>query len=492
MSFRSTDKSAVPNDARALVAIDLGAESCRVSLLRWLEDGPEIRLVHRFGNEAVHQAGELRWRMRRILDELDKGLRLCAEMAPEGIRSIAVDGWAVDYVKIDEAGEAIEEPFCYRDDRTLAAESALHGRISAARMREITGIQIMRINTAYQLFADKLARPELACKRWLNLPEYVLFRLGGRPVAELTNATHSQMVGLNGEWSEEIFEALDLDIRCAPTIVPPGTDIGHLRGELAALPAFANTRLIAPCCHDTASAITAIPDSGDNWAYISSGTWSLVGTLLEKPFNTAEAAEANYTNLAAADGKICFHRNVNGLWLMRQCMDDWAKAGAKLNIGELVQAASHVPAPHHLLDVDDPDLLLQGGMADRINNQLERRHLAKISTAAADAAQLAALIFHSLAARYSDVLSHIRHMTGKKFEHLYIVGGGSQNRLLTRLTAEATKLPIRGTETESSTIGNFAVQLAALERDGGVAGDSAAEETCVWATRLQTARRILG
>ncbi|QHN03312.1 carbohydrate kinase [Granulicella sp. WH15] len=484
---RTTEDNLTPHDLRALVAIDLGAESCRVSLLRWLPEGPEIRLVYRFANEAVPTNGELHWQMSRILTELHSGLRLCAELAPEGIRSIAVDGWAVDYVKLDDNGNAVGEPFSYRDTRTLSAETAMHERISATQMREITGIQISRINTAYQLFADKLAAPELACKHWLNLPEYVLFRLGGRPVSELTNATHTQMVGLDGEWSPEIFEALELEIRCAPSIVPPGTDIGHLRGELAELPAFADTRLIAPCCHDTASAIAAIPDAGKDWAYISSGTWSLVGTLLDAPVNTPESSEANYTNLAGADGRTCFHRNVNGLWLLRQCMEDWTKAGATFTIAELVHAAGQVPTPHHLIDVDDPDLLLQGGMADRINAQLARRHLAQYSTAHEDAPHLASLIFHSLAARYADVLKHIEHMTSKHFEHLYIVGGGSQNALLTRLTSEATGLPIRGTETESSTLGNFAVQLATLERPEA----SSELTTSLWAKRLRSASRVV-
>jgi rhamnulokinase len=470
-----------------VVAIDLGAESCRVSVLRWLKTGAEIRLVHRFANQALHHNSELRWPMTHILEQIDHGLRRAAELAPEGIRSIAVDGWAVDYVKLDDEGNAVGEPFCYRDDRTLSAEPALHARISAERMRAITGVQIIRINTAYQLFADKLSDPDMACRRWLNLPEYVLFRLGARPVAELTNASHTQMLGLDGQWSPEIFSALDLDIRCAPSIVKPGTDIGHLKGELASLPAFADTRLIAPCCHDTASAIAAIPDTGDDWAYISSGTWSLVGTLLRAALNTKASSEANYTNLAGSDGNTCFHRNVNGLWLLRQCMDDWSRAGAKLTIPEVVKAAGHVATPRHLLDVDDPDLLLQGGMAERINGQFSRRHLPLIPTTPEHAPEIASLIFHSLAARYAQVLKQIEHMTGKKFEHLYIVGGGSQNQLLTRLTAEATGLTVRGTETESSTLGNLAVQLATLEyKDVPVA-----QSTCEWARRLKQAQRAL-
>ncbi|MES2390721.1 MAG: FGGY family carbohydrate kinase, partial [Acidobacteriota bacterium] len=229
----------VPRDQRALVAIDLGAESCRVSLLRWVDEKPQVRLVHRFANNAVTRGDELHWDLQGILRGLDEGLRKSAEIATEGVRSIAVDGWGVDYVRLDADGNVVSEPFCYRDQRTVASEAALHQRISPQRMRDITGVQLMQLNTVYQLAADA---PELQKLRWLNLPEYVLYSLGGRPVAELTTATHTQLVGLDGKWSSEIFAALGQDEALAAEIVAPGTDVGLLRGELAKLPAFAETR----------------------------------------------------------------------------------------------------------------------------------------------------------------------------------------------------------------------------------------------------------
>jgi len=451
-------------DKRALVAIDLGAESCRVSLLRWTDSRPEITLVHRFRNEAQHRptplGEELHWPIACILDELHTGLRKAAEIATEGIRSIAVDGWAVDYVRLNNEGEAIADPFCYRDQRTLASEQAAHALIPAARMRQITGIQLGRINTAYQLLADHPAHKSLP---WLNLPEYVLYRLGGAPVAERTNASHTQLLDLTGNWSLEIFEALNLDITLAPRVVPAGTDVGQLKGPITQFPAFRDTRLIAPACHDTASAIAGIGNPDDDWAYISSGTWSLVGTLLDAPINTPEASAANFTNLAAADGKFLFHKGLNGLWLLRQCMDTWCAAGANLTIPEIVLAAESIPAPAHLIDISDPDLLLQGDMPARINAQLRRRDLSELDPSPANAPAIASLIFHSLAATYAEVLTQLQQITGKPLRHLHIVGGGSQNQLLNRLTEAATGLTIKDTETESSTLGNFAVQLATLE-----------------------------
>jgi rhamnulokinase len=471
-----------PKDQRALVAIDLGAESCRVSLLRWDNGRPGIHPVHRFPNAAIARPDGLRWDIHRILSELELGLAHCATIATEGIRSIAVDGWAVDYVRINAQGDAVADPFCYRDERTLTSEPFLHQRLCAERMRDITGIQLLRINTAYQMLADDRA---LRSVRWLNLPEYILYRLGGRPVSELTNASHTQLLGLDGEWSSEIFAAVNAPIHTAPTLVLPGTDLGPLVGRLAALPSFTDTRLIAPACHDTASAIASISDAGDEWAYISSGTWSLVGTVLHSPINTQQARSENFTNLRGVDGTICFHKNVNGMWLLRQCMEAWDQEDAHskrepLTINDVVEAAAAVAARGYTLDVDDPDLLLPGRMPERVNAQLRRRGLGELNPAREHAAELASFLFHSLAARYAEVLQSVATITGKHLQRLYIMGGGSQNQLLNRLTAEATGLQVICAGTECSTVGNFAIQLAALEDPGGITD----RRTSKWAARL--------
>jgi rhamnulokinase len=224
-----------PADARALVAIDLGAESCRVSLLRWKKNDPHIELVHRFPNAAIESPDGLHWNLDGILAGLHEGLRKCAGIAAEGIRSIAVDGWGVDYVRLASDGTPAATPFCYRDERTVVAEESLNARISAARMRELTGIGILRINTAYQLFADDASIRALP---WLNLPEYILNTLGARPVSERTLASHTQMLSMPtadspGEWCDEIVRQLDIPASSMPAIVNPGTDIGQLTGPLA-------------------------------------------------------------------------------------------------------------------------------------------------------------------------------------------------------------------------------------------------------------------
>jgi rhamnulokinase len=445
---------------RAMIAIDLGAESCRVSLLRWLNGVPQIELVHRHANAPVSHNGELRWDLGQITQQMDVGLRKCAEIAAEGIQSIAADGWAVDYVRLNQNSQAIADPFCYRDERTIRSQAEVWKRISPAHLRCITGTEMSRINTLYQLYADP---DDLQPKPWLNLPEYVLHRLGGRAVAEYTNATHTQLVDAEKRgWSPEIFETVGLVMSAAPPLVRPGTVIGKLSGRHLNLGALEGAELIAPACHDTASAIAGIADSGDDWAYISSGTWSLVGTLLQEPVNGPEAQAADFTNLGAVGGRICFHKNVNGMWLLRQCMTEWANE-IDWTVPELIRNAEHLPPPTSLLNVDDPDLLLPGEMPARINRQLKRRGLQPLAEGAEAAPQMTSLILHSLAARYGEIVSNLAHVTGKKLRRIYIVGGGSRNTLLNRLTADATGLEVRCGAVESATIGNFAVQLAAME-----------------------------
>jgi rhamnulokinase len=478
---RTPDMALVPQDKRASIAVDLGAESCRVSLLRWVAGKPVIKLVHRFANAPRAVNGELRWDLRMIEAGLEYGLRQCAEVASEGVRSIAVDGWAVDYVRVDAEGVAIADPFCYRDERTIKAERSLHRKISPELLRELTGVQLLRINTLYQLYADTMqGLPEGS--QWMNLPEYVLSRWGGARVAERTNATHTQMVKLDDrQWCREIFRAAQLDLACAPKLVPPGTEVGRVSGELASLSAFRDTVLIAPACHDTASAIAGIPATGDDWAYISSGTWSLVGTLLEQPRNGKAAAEENFTNLGAVGDRICFHKNVNGMWLIRQCVDKWAADGHEWPVPELVAAAEMATKPQGLLDVDDPELLLAGRMPQRINAQRIRKGFEALDESAENAPVFASLIFHSLAARYAKVLERIGFHSGKQLKRLFVVGGASQNDFLNRLTQEATGLEVFRGAAESSTVGNFAVQLAVLEGSRDAATGAYAEQVSRWA-----------
>lgn len=448
----------------AIVAIDLGAESCRVSLLQWSGETPSIQLIHRFSNAPISHGDSLRWDFDRILSEIQTGLMRSAQVATTPIASIGVDGWAVDYVRVDEEGLPLHPPFCYRDPRTESIVEDLEQRGLIPGFYAISGAQPLRINTVYQLMADaRVGIP--ASVPWCNLPEYLLARLGGRPVSEFTNATHTGLVDSRSQaWSQEIFDRCGLDIGAAPELVPTGTDVGRLRSLHSDAPAFAATRLIASACHDTASAVAAIPLDSDDWAYISSGTWSLVGALLDSSVATPDACAAGFTNLGAAGNRICFHKNVNGMWLLKQTLEQLCPGnGSAWPMPELIAAAESLDTPDSLLDVDDPALLLPGAMASRINAQRSARGLAPLPEHASAMPQFATLIFHSLAARYAEVLRNAEKLTGKQFRRIAIVGGGSLNRFLNRLTQQATGLELFCGVAESSTIGNFAIQLSTLE-----------------------------
>jgi rhamnulokinase len=440
-------------------------------------------MVHRFANGPLQFGDELRWDLDTICAGVEEGLRRCADLAPEGIASIAVDGWAVDYVRLDAQGRPSALPFCYRDQRTVAATDQVHRKLSADRLYSLTGIQSLRINTIYQLYADQMVGSP-SNEPWLNLPEYVLYHLGGRRVAEYTNATHAGLVHAQTKtWCAEIFHALDLAPSAAPEIVPPGTDVGILRGPLANLPAFRNTRLIAPACHDTASAIAGIAAEGNAWAYISSGTWSLVGAVLDTPLTGNNAREHNFSNLGAATGGICFHRNINGMWILKQCIETWSEC--RFDPAELAAAAERLPVPDALLSLDDPGLLMPGNMPALINGQLRQRGFGVIPEAPEAAPVFANLIFHSLAARYAEVLSDLREVTGREFQQIHIVGGGSRNRFLNHLTEKTTGLKVFAGHVESSTIGNFAIQMAVLNRPMGDASNLTARQISEWAALLK-------
>ena len=466
-----------------LVAVDLGAESCRVSLLRWVDDQPEIQLVHRFANAPVPEQGTLRWDMQRICDGVEEGLRACAELAPEGIAAIGVDGWAVDYVRLDPTGSPIANPFCYRDERTTVAQKEVHSRISADRLYSLTGIQIVTLNTLYQLYADG-SQGLAQSTPWVNLPEFVLHHLGGKRVAEYTNATHSQLLAVHDRvWCAEIFAATGLDVKAAPQLVSPGSDVGRLEGALAWLPALRDTRLIAPACHDTASAVTGIAARGDDWAFISSGTWSLVGCVLDSPCLSEDARRSNFSNEGGVGGKFNFLKNVNGMWLLRQCMQHWGSQGRSWTLDDLLKECATFPAPPCTFDVDDPKLLLPGNMPARINAQLARAGHSEISHEPA----MANLILHSLAARYATVVRDLANITGRRFKRIYVAGGGSKNGLLNRLTEEATGLKVVIGPAESATVGNFAIQLAALAGDYCAETGVTATAVAECAGRLQAA-----
>ena len=446
----------------ARVAIDLGAESCRVSLLRWQSGRPSVEVIHRIPNGPVHRGNSLHWPISSILAGLEEGLRRAAVTAPEGIASIAVDGWSVDFVRLAPDGGLLSDPFCYRDERTVASKEKADALIAPFDLFQRTGALPLRINTVYQLLADPISGIDPHAP-WVMFPEYVLYWLCGRRVAEYTNATHTGLVNLeSGDWDAALFKLLDLPIEAAPAMVPSGTILGPMQGPLAALDAFRHTQVIAPAAHDTASAIAGIPASLSNAAYISSGTWSLVGTLTDVPIATQHALDAGYTNIGAAAGGLLFHSLINSMWVLKQCMDAWAAQGRHWKIEDLVEKAGACDAGM-VLDMDAPPLMLESDMPRRINGELTRRGFDAIPDVAGNEPVFARVIFESLALRYASALANLEKMLGRRLERIHMIGGAAQNKLLVALTGQRTGLPVEIGESESATVGNLSAQLAASE-----------------------------
>ena len=450
----------------ARVAIDLGAESCRVSLLRWIDDKPNIEVIHRIPNGPVHEGGSLHWSLTRILAGLEDGLRKAAAAAPEGIASIGADSWSVDYVRLGPDGNMLREPFCYRDERTAKSKEAADRIISPLEIFQRTGAYPHKLNSVYQLMADPAAGID-ASAPWVMMPEFVLYWLSGKRVAEYTNATHTGLVNLKaGAWDAELFETLGLVVEAAPPLVATGTALGTLQGPLKELSAFRQTVIVAPATHDTASAIAGIAGDLSAAAYISSGTWSLVGTVTQTPVTTQHAFDAGYTNIGAAAGGLLFHSLINSMWVLKQCRDSWAAAGRPWPIEKLVQEAAACDAGTGVLDVGAETLMLDTDMPQRINSELKRLGFDEIPDVAGNEPLFARTIFESLALRYASALANLEKMLGRRLERIHMIGGATRNKLLIELTERQTGLKVEIGETESSTVGNLAAQLAASEAGG--------------------------
>jgi len=450
----------------ARVAIDLGAESCRVSLLRWVDGKPAVDVIHRIPNGPKHRGDTLYWPLKQMLAGLEEGLRKAAAAAPEGIASIGVDSWSVDYVRLAPDGSMLCEPFCYRDERTVKSKQAADAIISPFDIYQRTGAYPLNLNTVYQLMADPAAGIDKRAP-WVMFPEYILYWLSGRRVGEYTNSTHTGLVNLKtGTWDAELFEMLGLAVEAAPPLAPTGTVLGPIRGPLAALDAFRSTQIIAPATHDTASAIAGIAKDLSSAAYISSGTWSLVGTVTQTPVTTRHAFDAGYTNIGAAGGGLLFHSLINSMWVLKQCMDGWAAEGRPWPIEKIVQEAAACKAPTGVLDMDAPTLMLDSGMPERINKELVRLGFDAIPDVAGNEPLFARTIFESLALRYASALANLEKMLGRKLDRIHMIGGATRNKLLIELTEKQTGLKVEIGETESSTVGSLAIQLAASEAAG--------------------------
>ena len=433
------------------LAIDLGAESGR-ALLGKLRNGIlTMEEVRRFPNQPLRDASALRWDVSKLWQEVQTSLAAVANHLLDGV---GVDAWGVDYALLDARGSLMENPYHYRDTRTNGMMEQAFGMVSKEDVYAATGIQFMQINTLFQLLAHLRNAPGalLSAAQLVTIPDLFHYWLTGKAVCEYTNATTTQMVNpVTRAWHTDLITRLGLPPALPAEIVEPGTILGTL--------AHSRTPVIVPASHDTASAVAAISARG-NTAFISSGTWSLVGTELDAPLITAETLRLNFTNEGGANGTTLLLKNVMGLWMLQGCRHAWAAAGRDYSYSDLMQAAQQEPAFRSLVDPDHESFLNPADMPAAIANFCARTGQPPPGNPGA----LTRCVLESLALKYQVVIANLERVTGHTMEVIRVIGGGAKNRLLNQFTADATGRRVLAGPTEATALGNIAVQLVATGR----------------------------
>lgn len=439
------------------VAIDLGASGGRVILGTFAVDALRLEVLHRFSNEPRHMAGRERWNFTALLEGIKQGL---TQLPDRGARvaSIGIDTWGVDYGLLDAAGRLIDDPVCYRDPRTDGVVPRVLEAIPRTALFHATGIQVQPFNTIYQVAAQRWAGEwPAAARRLLLMPDLFHHALCGSIVGEVTMASTTQLVSAEDRtWVREIFSALDVPLDVMPALVPPGTRLGALTSTVQRELDLRAIAVVAPATHDTASAVAGAPLE-EGWAYLSSGTWSLLGVETPAPILTEAAAAQNLTNEAGVEGTNRLLQNIMGLWILESCRRLWMRQGRRGDYEALMREVEDAPAFSGVINPDDPRFFHPADMVEEV-----RRALADTGQASpGEPAVLARLVLESLALRYATVIRGLEVVTGAAIRGLRIIGGGSQNAFLNQATADATGLPVLAGPVEATAVGNLVVQAVA-------------------------------
>jgi rhamnulokinase len=440
------------------LACDLGAESGRLMLGRIERERLSIDEVHRFPNVPLQIDGSLCWDIHALWRELQNGLHKAGALKVP-IASVSADSWGLDYVLLDETNKIIEPAFHYRDARTARGVEKLRPRIDWSTLFAETGIQFMPFNTVYQLAAESSERLERA-RKLLLIGDAFNWQLSGVATTEESLASTSAIYNpRRRDWSTKVIAALGVTPKIFTPIVPSGTKLGHLRGT----PGLGDVEVIASCSHDTGAAVAAVPaastaDSARPWAYISSGTWSLMGVEVTQPVLTDLCRELNFTNEIGHGGTVRLLKNIVGLWTVQECRREWGRQGRDYDYATLTKMAGEVPAPGPLINPADPRFVAPGDMPGRI-----AKYCVETGQIPPDGVgETIRCALESLALQYRKTLRELERLTGTRLEELHIVGGGSQNRLLNQFTANATGIPVMAGPTEATAIGNVLVQAIAM------------------------------
>ena len=445
------------------LAFDLGAESGRAIIGRLRAGVLDIREIHRFPNEPVRQNGSLQWDVLRLWYEMRRALE---KAAGTGLESLAVDTWGCDYALIGEQGHLLQNPYHYRDRRTDGIMDVVFERVAADEIYAVTGIQFLPFNTLFQLFAACSETPRLidAAVTFLTVPDLLNYWLTGRLACEYTNATTTQFVDARTRrWATDLLGKLEIPSRLLPPLIEAGNVVGQLGADACAM--LAGTPVVAPACHDTGSAVASV-EGGGHRAFLSSGTWSLLGTEVQEPIITPRSRELNFTNEGGVCGTTRLLKNIGGMWLLQACRRKWASQGLDFGYEDLLKAAADERQsftalfdPDHASFLHPPDMVAAIGDYCRETGQGEPETPGAITRA----------ILESLAFKYRYVIESLGGLTGRRIDEVQIVGGGSRNRLLNQFTADATGCTVVAGPVEATALGNIAMQMVGTGAVGSLA-----------------------
>ena len=447
------------SETRQYIAIDLGAESGRAMLGTLTGHTLELQEIHRFPNGPIEVDDTLRWDFPSLMREIKTGIAKCARAATAEIAGIGVDSWGVDFGLLDEKGQLIELPYNYRDARTDGMMEKAFERMPKRTIFEHTGIQFMQFNSLYQFLAMAL-KDDPALKRAAKcafIADLVSYELSGELFAEYTLASTTQMLNMRtGQWALPVLEALGIPDNVLPPVVRPATVVGALREDLAAELGCGRLPLIAIASHDTGSAVAAVPAEEGSWAYLSSGTWSLMGAETPEPVIT-DATFDELTNEGGVDGSIRLLKNIMGLWLVQECRRQWQREGDDLSYADLTDMARAAKPFAARVNVLHDGFLAPGEMPRRINEHLAATGQAPLE----DRGAMIRAVLEGLAFAYRHTLTQLEEVVGKRIDVLHIVGGGTQNELLNQFAANATNRRVVAGPIEATSIGNILLQARA-------------------------------
>ncbi len=453
--------------AQSFLAVDLGATSGRV-ILATLDDGQlQLEVLHRFPNRLIEVGGNYYWNIYALYEDILQGLTEAGKRNIE-IRSIGIDTWGVDFAFVAEDGTLCSLPRAYRDPYTNGAPEAYFEHISRREVYERTGIQIMNFNSLFQIYAQHKEQSSALkhADKLLFMPDALSYLLTGKKVCEYTILSTSQFMNPRTKQVDaELLAVAGVKPELIPEVVMPGTEVGRLTPSLAKATGLGEIPVVAVAGHDTGSAVAAVPAEGEGFAYLSSGTWSLMGVELREPEITEESFAMNFTNEGGVDGTTRFLKNITGMWLLEQCRVAWKKEGKEYSYPEIMQMVQQTRPSVDLIDPDAREFAAPTDMPQAIRLYCESRAMAVPE----DDATLIRLIFDSLAAKYAEVLNKLRGVAPFEIKTLHVIGGGAQNELLNQMTADACGIPVVAGPSEATALGNVMVQARAAGLVGSLA-----------------------